>query len=76
MAEVGLLLADFFKSRHDTTERINFSGWLVNLELDLLDIIIEALKHGVGLLVEILGVTSLPLSNPILEGVLDMSSLQ
>jgi hypothetical protein len=44
--------------------------------LDLLDVVIEALEHGVGLLVEILGVTSLPLSNPFLEGVLDMSSLE
>jgi hypothetical protein len=76
VAEVSLFLADFFKSRHDTTERVNFSGWLVNLELDLLDIVIEALKHGVGLLVEIFGVTSLPLADPFFEGILDVRSLE
>jgi hypothetical protein len=72
MAKIGLLLANFFKSGHNATERVNFSGGFVNLELDLLDIVIEVLKHGVGLLVEILGVTSLPLTNPVLKSVLDV----
>jgi hypothetical protein len=74
--EVRLFLADFFKSRHDATEGIDINGGFVNLELDLLELVHEALKHGLRLLVEVLGEAELPLFDPFLEGVLDLLSLE
>jgi hypothetical protein len=74
--EVGLLLADFLKGAHDTTEGVNIDGRFVNLELDLLELVHEVFKHGLGFFVEILRESELPLLNPFSERVFDLLSLE
>jgi hypothetical protein len=74
--EVGLLLADFLKGAHDTTEGVNIDGRFVNLELDLLELVHEVFQHGLGFFVEILRESELPLLNPFSERVFDLLSLE
>jgi hypothetical protein len=76
VSEVGLLLADLFKGVHDTAEGVNIDGGFINLELDLLKLVHEGLKEGLGLFVEVLGEAVLPLLDPFDEGILDLISLE
>jgi len=61
---------------HDITQAINIFSWFLNLELNLLDVISEILKHGLCSLVEILGIGFFPLFNPLLKTDLCVFSLQ
>ena len=56
----GLLLTDLLESRHGTTKGINILNWLINLELDLLDLISQVLKKSLGLLVQVTAEGVLP----------------
>lgn len=76
MSEVGLLLANLLKSKHNTAKRINIDSGFVNFKLDLLKLIHERFEKSLSLLVEILGETILPFVNPLKKGVFDLISLK
>ena len=76
MSKVGLLLADLLKGAHDATERVNVDCGFVNLKLNLLELVHEALKHGLGFLVEVFRESELPFLNPFAQGDLDLIGLE
>ena len=66
-SDVGLLLTDFFKSAHNTTQRIDVLGGLLDLKFDLLDLISEILEESLCLLVEITAERVFPAVDPAFE---------
>jgi hypothetical protein len=61
---------------HDVSKTINIPDWLFNLQSDLFDIISQILKHGLGSLMEILGVSLFPELDPLLKTNLGVFSLE
>jgi len=61
---------------HDLTETVDILGWLLDLQSDLFDIVVQAFKHSVGSDVKILRVSVLPRSDLALETCLNVFSLE
>ena len=74
--DVRLLLPDLFKSLHNTSERINIVGRLVNLDLDVLDLFKEGIKSNLCLFVEFSIEDIFPIVDLLDQRVLDVFSLE
>jgi hypothetical protein len=61
---------------HNVTERINVGSRLLDLQSDVLHVVLKRLNLRRSLSEEILGIGSLPLSDPLLETSLDGISLK
>ena len=61
--DVGLLLADFLKSEHDTAERVNVLNIFVDLQTNLFNVISQVGEKILCLFMNILGEYHLPLEN-------------
>ena len=72
----GLLLSDLVKSVHDVTEGINILGWLLDLQLDVLDLFSKLVHVSLSFLKEILGIGIFPEDDPLVETGLNVVSLQ
>ena len=74
--DVGLLLANLLKGKHDATERVNIFDLLVDLQTDLLNVISKVAEEVLGLLVDVLGEHELPLTEVALQSVLHSLGLE
>ena len=74
--DVRLLLPDLFKGLHNTSERINIVGRLVNLDLDVLDLFKEGIKSNLCLFVEFSIEDIFPVVDLLDQRVLDVFSLE
>jgi hypothetical protein len=73
---LGLLLSDFLKGRHNTTEGVNVFDGLIDLKLDLLDLVSQVFEESLGLLVKVTGESILPGIDPAFKASLDVFGLE